>query len=532
MKERVTRAVWMLAAVSLLLAALGVLVFLLGTIGVRLPYWGEAEVVFEAGRVREGLPLFVDPLVGAADHGLPPSRYFVTYPPLLTYLTSLFPATSALVCGRVLASRAWVGALAWMALGAAPDCRRTAVAAAMFVSGLWILANFATVGRPDAVACAFAAVGLTRGIRARRLDALAIVLLVLAFWIKPTVLGLPVGAVAVDALVQRRLGGIVIALVSASAVLAALYWASDGALVHHIIRSNAQPLTLAVWLDHVPGRLPFFAPLFGLAAWSGYRNRADAGIAIGLGALGGAVGWSVIAIAKTGSAANYWMEPCVAAVALLARAESPYVFARSSLAHAAPTLGVVLLADVASMRGSLEHLRSYRAAAAFVAAARDTCGASRTDLVASDEQGIELALNDRILAPAYQMSWLVRAGHFPASVWTHDLASPNIRCFIARPDALGAAPEVRAAVDTSFVEVARGADMRLLRKRLPGSGAISADDKACGSEARGAVPARAHCRPRPTGRGACGARGRPEAPSKRASPRPPRGRRSRGRDGQ
>lgn len=455
--DRAARLAFAVSAAAMGLALLAVAVFTLGTIGVRLPYWGEAEVVFEAARLRSHFALFVDPLVGAAEYGEPPSRYWVTYPPILSYAMSTVPKGYALLGGRVLACGAWFGALAWLAGTASAACRRNAIAAAAYVAGLWVLANFATVGRPDAVACALAAVGLGRAVRDGRLDGLSIVLLVLASATKPTLLGLPAGAIATEAIVRRRASGIALAILASGLVIAALWRVSGGAVFDHVVRSNAQPLTIAVWLDRVPGRIAFFGPLFVLAAFQAWRLRADHGIAIGLGSLGVATAWTLVAIAKTGSAANYWMEPCIAAVALLARADGPYVFGAPSLRAALLTAAVVVHADVASVRAAVEHLRQYREEAAFVA----TLGCD--GIVASDEQGIELAANGRILAPAYQMAWQVHAGRFPAELWQRDL--DRARCFVASSGALEAAPEVDGFVTARFAFVRRSGSLRLLRHR-------------------------------------------------------------------
>jgi hypothetical protein len=383
----------------------------------------------------------------------------------LSYALALVPAWAALVVGRVVACVAWFGVLGWMAATARRQCRENAIAAAALVGGIWVLANFAMVTRPDSLACAFAALGLTRAMRKQRMDLLSIVLLVLAPWVKPTIIGLPAGALLADAIVRRRPQTLALAAGAAAAIGIALYAASDGALFEHVIRSNAQPLTLAIWLERVPPRLPFFAPLFALALWHGLEKRAEPSIAIGVGALVGGIVWTVIAIAKTGSAANYWMEPCVAAVALVAHAPGPFVFGRSSLTHAAAALVCAAYTHSASIPSALAHTGLYRRETAFAESVRDRCGASADDVVASDEQGAELALDGRILTPAYQMAWLVHAGKYPAELWARDLAAANVRCFLVHSNALDVAPDVARAVEQQFSPIATDGDFRLLRKR-------------------------------------------------------------------
>ena len=63
------KVVWAVAFATIGASFVAVLVFVVGTLGARLPYWGEAEPIFEAARLRRGLPLFVDPHVGAIDLG-------------------------------------------------------------------------------------------------------------------------------------------------------------------------------------------------------------------------------------------------------------------------------------------------------------------------------------------------------------------------------------------------------------------------------------------------------------------------------
>src|SRR4051794_3355134 len=122
-----------MAAATLAASLLAVLAFVVATGGKRVPYWGEAEVLFEASRIRSGLPLFVDPLIGAADRGLPPSRWYVPYPPILSAAMSLVPGRAAMTVGRVIAAAAWFGLLGGIAATAPRERRLDAAAAAAFV---------------------------------------------------------------------------------------------------------------------------------------------------------------------------------------------------------------------------------------------------------------------------------------------------------------------------------------------------------------------------------------------------------------
>ncbi|MBX3216767.1 MAG: hypothetical protein KF850_32330 [Labilithrix sp.] len=454
MKVPLSRLAWALALVGVVAALVATLGFVAATLPTRVPYWGEAEVLFEASRLRHHLPLWIDPYAGAEEYGAPPSRFYVTYPPLWTWVVSLVPSRAATTFARGACTLAWLGTLAGLAATAKREVRREAALAAAFVGGTWVLANFATTGRPDAIACALAAVALTRITRRGGADLLSIALLVLVPWVKPTVIGLPAGALLGACLVDRarapRTLAAAIGLAVASAALA--HVASGGAIFAHVVRSNAQPLSLGVWLEQVPSRLPFFAPLLGWAAWVGWRDRRAASARIGLAALVGAVLWTLFALAKTGSASNYWMEPAVAAVSLIARSKAgPVRVGGANVAHAVAALACVAWAGVASVRGALEHARSYRDDAAFVSALRARAGVEGGAVVAADEAGIELALNGRILAPTYQMAHLARRGAYPAATWIADLTSPATRAFVEHTGQLRLVPEVQRALEAHYV---------------------------------------------------------------------------------
>lgn len=460
------RAAWVLVLTSIAAALVATLYFVAVTLPARIPYWGEAEVLFEASRLRDHLPLYVDPLLGARDYGEPPSRFYVTYPPLWTWVVSRGPAGPTFA--RVACTLAWFGALAALAWTGRRGCRREAFVAAAFVAGIWVLANFATIGRPDAIACAIAAYALSRTMRLERLDFVCVAALVLVPWVKPTLLGLPAGALIAASLVDReggrRMLGAAVLLVASSALVA--HVASGGALVAHVVRSNAQPFSLSVWSAQITGRLPFFAPLFAWAAWVGWRDRGRARARIGLAALGGALAWTLLALAKTGSASNYWMEPSIAAVALVSRSSpGPVRVGGDNLRHAVVALVVVSWADLASVGGALEHAARMRADAAFVASVRARAGLARDAVIAADEAGIELALNGRVLTPTYQMVHLVQRGAYPAELWIAQLTSPETRAFVEHTRQLRLAPELSRALEDNYEVAIEEAGFRVWRRR-------------------------------------------------------------------
>ena len=443
-----TRALWLVVGACLLVSLLATLWFVVGTIGVRVPYWGEAEVVYEAARIRAHEPLFIDPIAGTSD--VPPSHFFLTYPPLFTWVVSWFPAEHALVLARVVCTLAWFGTLGTIAWRS----KRIDVAgAALFVSGIWVLANFAMLGRPDSIAGAVAALALWRATDGReRLDPLTIALFILVPWIKPTMMGLPIGALLASR--DRRTWLIAFGVAALSVVVAGKRLFVD------MVQSNAQPFAMSAWLEQVPARLPFFAPLFAWCAWNGRKER------LALGAFLGAFAWTLVALAKTGSSSNYWMEPCIAALVLLARApRASYDDRRLALA----ALITVLYAGVASVRGALEHRATFRRDAEVVESFRAECtqareaGTLRRDVVAADEAGIELVLNGRILMPAYQMTYLVKKGVLPESLFHDELR--DARCYVEHTGQLHLLPNVASELPRAFEGPIERDGFRLWKKR-------------------------------------------------------------------
>jgi hypothetical protein len=338
--------------------------------------------------------------------------------------------------------------------------RVNAIVCAAFVAGTWIILNFAMTARPDSIACAMAGYALVRATQKKKIDLVSGALFVLVPWVKPTLLGLPLGAFVGDAISRRAKIPIPAAIAATIVLSIAANVLSGGVLFVHVSSSNAQPVALSAWLEHVPGRLPFFLPLFALAAWNGWRDRKNS--ATGLGALIASVVWVLASLAKTGSASNYWMEPCVAAIVLVAHAApGPFRFAVSGPVHAGIALATALYADIAAVRGSIEHAKEYRDDAAFAAHAKERCGG----VAMADEAGVELALDGRILSPTYQMVYLVRAGKYPIDPWLHDIASPAVACVVEHSGQLRLSPELSRAIDERFEPAEQSGAWRILLPR-------------------------------------------------------------------
>ncbi len=414
----------------------------------------EGAVLFEAARIRAHLPLYVDPVLGAHDYGPVAARYYVLYPPLWSWVLSLLPVAHAATLGRWLGIASWWGLLALLAARARRGCRAKAVLAAGFVGGVYEFAEFGGSARPDAIALLLAGLALERTLRRERLDAVAGALFALAAWTKPNVIGMAAGVFVLSFVrsPRRTLGPIGAALAVTAVVAGVLQKVSGGAWLDHLTRATGQPLSALVLRAQMKHRAQFFCGLFAFAGWLGWRVRARArasatvpgitlepgepeqGPLLGLAALAASVLWSLSTLPKIGSAANYWMEPCVAAVALIARAPLPDLSSRALFALGFFVPFQVLWTDAASVRGTCAAIQANRDHTELVAHARDRCGAGPDELVVADEPGIEMMLDGRLVAHPFPLTHLALRGKYPLGPWLDDLARPEIACVLTAHD--------------------------------------------------------------------------------------------------
>jgi hypothetical protein len=409
----------------------------------------EGEVLFEADRLRSGLPLYVDPAVGAHEYGAVPARYLVLYPPVWSALLSVVPRGAAAVVGRAVATIAWLYPLAWI-LRSAPRERaraRAIVAGGAFVLGAYTLAMYGASARPDALAVAASALAVERASRLGRVDAVAGALFALAAWVKPNVIGAAPGAFVAAAMVAHGdarararavlPGALGAALVSVT-VGGALTASVSTAWVLHLFGSTGQEPSLAWWLSQLASRGPFFALPIAAALAIGWRARRDAGAAIAAAALATSAAWCVVSLAKIGSASNYFMEPLYAAVVVLARADVPLeaLVPRGRIVAAGVALVQAAWVGVASVRSALEGVPRAHAQAEALASARATCGAGPAGVIVADEPGLELTLDGRIVATPFQSTHLARRGRFPLDAWIEDVRRPEVRCVVMQDDLL------------------------------------------------------------------------------------------------
>jgi hypothetical protein len=437
-----------------------VVVWAFANLRVRPLMGGEGEVLFEAARMRAGLPLYIDPIAGVLDYGAPASRYYVLYPPVWSWVLSLLPfgagagGFAASVTARVLGMAAWAAALGVLVARADRGSRRHALVFALFFASIFNLELFIVTARPDAVAALFAAVALERATRHGRVDAVAGGLFALAAWTKPTFLGLAGGAIGVTLLVAPRLAwrAVAGALAVSVVLFAVLQRASDGEWFRHLLASTLQPFDPAHWTASITHEAFFFFAPAAYAIARAWKGRHDPRLAVGLGALVVALAWGVLSVAKVGSATNYWIETSLGVVAIAARLPPPAIAEKPVLAALA--LLQSLWSGVASMRSAPEWMASDRRVDALLANARTTCGARETDFVLSDEVGAELRLDGRLATTAYQMAFLVQAGRFPIVPWVADIERDNVTCFVEHFRLMRRVPELTRALDAKFEPVA------------------------------------------------------------------------------
>lgn len=481
---------------ALLAASLGcVIAWALVTIAKRPLDGVEGDVLFEADRIRSGLALYVDPTAGAPEYGAPPARYLVLYPPLWSAVLSLVPRSMAIVFGRLLAAVVWFGAIALIAARAPAERRRTVLTLGAFVGGIWVLALYGASARPDAAAIFFSAFALERVARrsaeakaAPAFDVIAGVAFALAAWTKPNVIGALPGVTIGTFLAARGSarekilaivpGGLAVLLTSL-AIAATLHIVSHGAWLTHLLSSTGQPPNASLWFEQLSNRGPFFLLPLGFALVLGLRARRDPGALVATSALATSLSWALLSLAKTGSATNYFLEPCIAMLVVASRVDIPALAPSRALGLLLLAFAQVAWDGVGSISGAIAGISSARERALTLADARATCGAKNGDVVIADEPGLELALDGRIVMTPFQTTHRVRRGTFSEDLWLEDLASPNVTCLVMQDDLLERSlgderpahdrftPNVRRALRSRFELAEKSAGYFIYRLREP-----------------------------------------------------------------
>jgi hypothetical protein len=468
----VRRILFIVAAMIVGASLLATLAWIVLTLGVRPLDGVEGDVLFEADRIRAGFPLYVDPMQGAHEYGEPPARYLVLYPPLWSAFLAVVPSV---VFARIVSTLAWLGGLAFIVWKAPKERRLAAGALAATTASIWVLALYGASGRPDSVAVLFSALALERSARKGDVDVIAGVLFALAAFLKPNVIGAAPGAIVVAFLATRRLRGCLAAVATAVVVAVALHVASHGAFVTHLVASTGQPPDGSLFFDQLVNRVPFFVLPIGFAFAAGFGSRKETSARIALGALATSTAWSLVCLAKIGSATNYFLEPMACAVVVLARADLPS-FARAGLALPIACIVQALWTGIASVKSATKEIGLSSQRADAIAKTRAICGAGENDIVLADEPGLERMLNGRIVATPFQTTHLARRGRFDEKLWIADVRRPEVKCLYMQDDLLERpleqvsvahdrfGPELRRALREEFVLAAHDDGYRIYRR--------------------------------------------------------------------
>jgi hypothetical protein len=451
------RASWLALAVASVACAV-TLLFCIATIASRPLDGSEGNFLFDAARIRHGLALYVDPVAGAWDYGPVPSRYYVLYTPFWALLLAAVPDAAAPIAARALSLASWYGLLAAF-VAVAPRERRLVVAGAvLFVGGLYPLGLFAASGRPDALAVAIAATALLRSLHRGEVGAVEGALFALAPFFKPNIVAAGFGAIVADVIARRgRAWQPVLGAVGCAAVCAAgLQVASRGAWLNDLARSSWMPVSGSLWWEQIVSRGPFFALPVAYVAARAVHARSR----LALWALGASVVWTLWSLAKIGSASNYWMEPCAVGLAIVTTTPPPALGPRLRAALGPLALAQALWTGVAAVKSSLDGLAVAPRKSAAIASARASCGAGESGVVVSDEAGVEVMLDGRLIEQALVVTQLVGRGAYPLSVWLEDWGRAEVRCLVMQSDLLERpATEVDADHDLlppAMREMARG----------------------------------------------------------------------------
>ncbi len=460
--ERFLRGLVIAAVASSVLLTLA---FSFGLIAHRPILSGEAETLHEATRIHDGLVLYTDPIAGAFDYGPVPTRCYVAYTPLWSWVLSHLPPSSSETAGRLLDTLLWFGVLVWLAARARPARRAAAWLAAGVVAGVYVLAIFATSARPDVAAVALVGVALTRATRRGELDGVSGALLALAAWVKPNVLGVAIGLFVLERITRprswRALGG----ALGVSVVLAAtLHVISHGLWLHHMLRTLGPPLDVRVWWLNVSSRAMFLLPAVWIT-WAALRSRSDPAVKTALVAWATSLGWAVFSLSKTGAASNYWMEPAIAAVVVAATAPAPSLDGMKRLAFWATAAVSAVWLAVATAGGVIEAFAREPRRVALLGRARTACHARPDEVVFTDAAGMQMALDGRIVDPGIQTLFLVLQGHLPLATWIADVERPEVTCVVEEGRLFDVLPEMGAAVDARFVAVDSAEDWTVLGLR-------------------------------------------------------------------
>lgn len=403
----------------------------------------EDEIIVEAFRVRHGLELYVDPHQGTTDSGSPPSRYFVLYTPTFSMLLGHLPAGSLEGIrfeGRLVSLISW-----GLALLLVTRVGRGATLAGLLSAGsVFLLRNVGA--SPDCFAMLFVALGLTRFLKRGVWDPWVSLSLVAAPFVKPSAVGVVLGMHLAHLLVVRKraLVGFAMSAAWTAAFLVGCHVASDGQWFVHLRNSTFQTLSWDRFVEEFGARALVLGVPHLVVLLLGVLSRANP---YGIGALGVSLLWSTFSMAKHGSGSHYFLEPTLAAVALLTTLDPSRLPGRVRTWGTVGAFALCVVSAAISLPAYVRGLRARGTLAALYDAVSKACARGPEEVVLSSWIGVEVDLNGRFLVPVWQTSYLARAGRFPLSHWERDLRHKNVAWLVTERGDEGTPPEVRGKVE-------------------------------------------------------------------------------------
>lgn len=434
---------------SWLAAAWFLLITLQRTLG---PSPVEVEQFWEASRLRRGLPLYVDPLVGAFEDGLPPTRKLVLYTPVWPAFLALLPEAAAILVMRLVVGFGWLFGLPLLAHralrkeGEAPPLRLSLpVLVAISFASFCLLSRSAWCAAADAPAALIVGYALVRTIEKNRIDPLSAALFAAAPFLKPNVCMISISCFAVEFLRYRHraMRTLWAAALAGGCMLLFCQLESHGAWLTHLRMSTVQPFLWVKWHEWLHDYFLFLGlphlVVFATAAFLAVRARSSKDV-YALAAAGATWLWSAWLMGKAGAGTHYYLEPTVAMVVLLARV---YDGAREGAVGLVPRVLTFVFATVSLVIGVplfREWARETQAFEETVRGARQACALGEHETSISSNVRMEWALVHRVVIPEYQTSYLTRAGRFPLDLWKGTLLAPEVRCFVLEGDLPEVAP--------------------------------------------------------------------------------------------
>jgi hypothetical protein len=231
------------------------------------------------------------------------------------------------------------------------------------------------------------------------------------------------------------------------AAVAAFELGSGGAWWTNLVAGSGQELRWERGVEQVVSRLPYLGLpqvlVFVAARRLGHPNR------YALGALASSTVWTVLTMAKSGSTTNYWIEPTLAALVVLATTETCAAVAAAAAFPAEDRFGraaalgasVLALASAATTLPAIARMAAEaRQNARSLREVRAWCTLAPGEMAIGGDPGVEYELSGRLATTPFEMTYLSRRGLFPLSTWAADLARPSVRWFVTHGDPLHEEP--------------------------------------------------------------------------------------------